>query len=75
MFKAAVFPDERPDSRNSNTLCLALTPMTHMQFGALPLLGNAQFWLYRPWRTRNCSEGRFKERVSADDDGLMTIGN
>lgn len=75
MFKAAVFPDEGLDSRYSNTLCLALMFMTHMQFGVLPLLGNAQFWLYRLWRTRNCSEGRFKERVSADDHGLMAIGN
>lgn len=50
-------------------------PVTHMQFGVLPLLGNTQFWLYRPWRTQNCNEGRFEERVSADDDGLMTIGN
>ena len=75
MFKGAVFPDEGPDSRNSNTLCLALMPMTHMQFGVLPRLDNAQFWLYRLWRTRNCNEGRFKERVFADDDGLMTIGN
>ena len=49
--------------------------MTHMQFGVLPLLGNAQFWLYRLWRTRNCNEGRFKEQVSADDHGLMAIGN
>ena len=49
--------------------------MTHMQFGALPLLGNAQFWLYRPWRIWNCNEGRFEERVSAGDNGLMTIGN
>ena len=49
--------------------------MTHMQFGALPLLDNAHFWLYRPKRIWNCNEGSFEEQVSADDDGLMTIGN
>ena len=75
MFKAAVFPDERPDSRYSNILSLVLIPMTHMQFGVLPRLGNAHFLPWCPKRIWNYNEGRFEERVSAGDDGLMTIGN
>ncbi len=49
--------------------------MTHMQFGVLPRLGNAHFLPWCPKRIWNYNEGRFEERVSAGDDGLMTIGN